>query len=376
MLYFDYAASSPLSKKALSSYEQSLLKFGNPSSNHAFGRALFREIENDREKILEAFHLPKDQYRILFTSSATESNNLVIKGIARHYRNRGMKLITSVLEHPSVTLPFKALEKEGFEVSSLPVSSDGKVEPKTLEKSLDKETILVSLIGTNNEIGSVNDLSSLSDIVHRYPKAFFHSDLTQAIGKTPFDFSKLDLFSWSAHKFGGPKGVGGLVFKKNIVFDPLLDGGGQEYGFRSSTLNYPGIVATTSALLEALNSQKENEKKVRSLSSYFRNELLRNPEISINSPLDCSPYILNFSLKTKKASVLVEALSQQEIYLSSVSACSSKGEPISNVLLAIGKSEDDARNSVRVSFSEETTFEEVKSLLFALNDTLERIIKR
>lgn len=376
MLYFDYAASSPLSKKALSSYEQSLLKFGNPSSKHAFGRALFREIENDREKILEAFHLPKDQYRILFTSSATESNNLVIKGIARYYRNRGMKLITSVLEHPSVTLPFKALEKEGFEVSSLPVNGDGKVEPKTLEKSLDKETILVSLIGTNNEIGSVNDLSSLSDIVHRYPKAFFHSDLTQAIGKTPFDFSKLDLFSWSAHKFGGPKGVGGLVFKKNIVFDPLLDGGGQEYGFRSSTLNYPGIVATTSALLEALNSQKENEKKVRSLSSYFRNELLRNPEISINSPLDCSPYILNFSLKTKKASVLVEALSQQEIYLSSVSACSSKGEPISNVLLAIGKSEDDARNSVRVSFSEETTFEEVKSLLFALNDTLERIIKR
>ena len=376
MLYFDYAASSPLSESALSSYEKSLLKFGNPSSNHAFGRSLFREIESDREKILEAFRLPKDQYRILFTSSATESNNLVIKGIARHYQNRGKKLITSVLEHPSVTLPFKALEKEGFEVSYLPVNKDGKVESETLEKSISKETTLVSLIGTNNEIGSINDLSSLSDIVHRYPKAFFHSDLTQAIGKTPFDFSKLDLFSWSAHKFGGPKGVGGLVFKKNVVFDPLFDGGGQEYGFRSSTLNYPGIVATTSALLDALKNQKENEKKVRSLSSYFRSELLKNPEISINSPLDCSPYILNFSLKTKKASVLVEALSEQEIYLSSVSACSSKGEPISNVLLAIGKSEDDARNSIRVSFSEETTLEEVKSLLFALKDTLERIIKR
>ena len=376
MLYFDYAASSPLSKKALSSYQETLSRFANPSSNHALGRALFREIEESRNKILEAFELPKDQYRILFTSSATESNNLVIKGVARHYQNRGKHLITSLLEHPSVTNPFKALEKEGFHVTYLPVNKEGKVEIETLRNRMDKETTLVSLIGTNNEIGSINDLSSLSDVIHGFPKAFFHSDLTQAIGKTALDFRKLDLFSWSAHKFGGPKGVGGLVFKKNIVFEPLFDGGGQEYGFRSSTLNYPGIVATTSALLEALKNQKENEKKVRSLSDYLRTELQKNPEISLNSPLDSSPYILNFSLKTKKASVLVEALSQEGIYVSSVSACSSKGEPVSNVLLAIGKKEGDARNSIRISFSHETGIEEVNQLLSALNSTLERIIKR
>lgn len=376
MLYFDYAASSPLSKTALSSYEESLSKFANPSSNHALGRALFREIEEDRDKILDAFGLSKDQYRILFTSSATESNNLIIKGIAKHYQNRGKHLITSVLEHPSVTAPFKALQKEGFEVAYLPVNKEGKVEVDTLKAALNKETTLVSLIGTNNEIGSINDIPSLSNVIHQFPKAFFHSDLTQAVGKTAIDFSKLDLFSWSAHKFGGPKGVGGLVFKKNISFEPLLDGGGQEYGFRSSTLNYPGIVATTSALLEALKNQRGNEKKVRSLYDYLRTELQKNPETSINSPLDSSPYILNFSLKTKKASVLVEALSQEGIYVSSVSACSSKGEPISNVLLAIGKSEEDARNSIRISFSHETTLEEVKHLVFALNNTLERIIKR
>lgn len=376
MLYFDYAASSPLSKTALSIYEEGFLKFANPSSNHALGRALFREIEEDRNKILDALGLSKDQYHLLFTSSATESNNLIIKGVAKHYQNRGKHLITSVLEHPSVTIPFKVLQKEGFEVTYLPVNKEGKVEVDTLKNELDKETTLVSLIGTNNEIGSINDISSLSNAVRQFPKAFFHSDLTQAIGKTAMDFSKLDLFSWSAHKFGGPKGVGGLVFKKNIAFEPLLDGGGQEYGFRSSTLNYPGIVATTSALLEALRSQKENERKVRSLYDYLRTELQKNPEISINSPLDSSPYILNFSLKTKKASVLVEALSQEGIYVSSVSACSSKGEPISNVLLAIGKSEEDARNSIRISFSHETTLEEVKQLVFALHNTLERIIKR
>lgn len=376
MIYLDYAASSPLSDKALKRLEESLPLFGNPSSSHAYGRRLNREIDEARLAILKAFGLSPSVYRAIFVSSATEGNNLVLKGIAKQYSNRGKKILSSVLEHPSVTNPLKALKKEGFDVFFLPVDGDGKVSLPCLEGSIDKETILVSLIGTNNEVGSVNDLPAIASIVSKYPKAFLHMDMTQAVGKTPFDYSLLDAFTCSAHKFGGPKGVGLLIAKKSIVFSPLLDGGEQEYGFRSSTLNYPGIMATKDALIEAMGRQKENETKARSFWRFLYEELSKNPEIAINSSLDSSPFIFNFSLVHKKASVFVEALSEEGIYVSSVSACNSKQEPISNVLLAMGKSEELARNSIRVSFGEKTTLEEVKQFLLTLNSNLERLVNR
>lgn len=376
MIYLDYAASSPLSDKAMKRLEESLPLFGNPSSNHAYGRKLNREIDDARNAILKTFGLSPSSFRVIFVSSATEGNNLVLKGIAKQYSNRGRKILSSVLEHPSVTNPLEALKREGFDVSFLAVEGNGKVSLPRLEESIDKETILVSLIGTNNEVGSVNDLPSIASIVRKYPKAFLHMDMTQAVGKTAFDYSLLDAFTCSAHKFGGPKGVGILIAKKNIVFSPLLDGGEQEYGFRSGTLNYPGIMATKDALIEAMGKQKENEEKARSLWCLLYEELSKNPEIVINSPLDSSPFIFNFSLVHKKASVLVEALSEEGIYVSSVSACNSKQEPISNVLLAMGRDEELARNSIRVSFGEKTTLEEAKQFLLALNSNLERLVNR
>ena len=376
MIYLDYAASSPLSEQALQRLQETLPLFGNPSSNHAYGRKLNREIDDARLAILKAFALSPSTYRVIFVSSATEGNNLALKGIAKQYRNRGTKILSSVLEHPSVTNPLMALKKDGFDVSFLPVDNEGKVSLKRLEESMDKQTILVSLIGTNNEVGSVNDLPAIASIVAKYPKAYLHMDMTQAVGKTAFDYSLLDLFTCSAHKFGGPKGVGLLIAKKNIVFSPLLDGGEQEYGFRSSTLNYPGIMATKEALTEAMGKQKENEAKARSLWRFLYEELSKNPEIVVNSTSDSSPFIFNFSLLHKKASVLVEALSEEGIYVSSVSACNSKQEPVSNVLLAMGKSEDLARNSIRLSFGEKTTLEEVKGFLLALSSNLERLVNR
>lgn len=376
MIYLDYAASSPLSEQAFHRLQETLPLFANPSSNHAYGRKLNREIDDARLAILKAFGLSPSSYRVIFVSSATEGNNLALKGIAKQYRNRGTKILSSVLEHPSVTNPLMALKKDGFDVSLLPVDSEGKMSLKQLEESMDKQTILVSLIGTNNEVGSVNDLPSIASIVAKYPKAYLHMDMTQAVGKTAFDYSLLDLFTCSAHKFGGPKGVGLLIAKKSIAFSPLLDGGEQEYGFRSGTLNYPGIMATRDALTEAMGKQKENEAKARSLWRFLYEELSKNREIAINSPSDSSPFIFNFSLVHKKASVVVEALSEEGIYVSSVSACNSKQEPVSSVLLAMGKSEDLARNSIRVSFGEKTTLEEVKGFLLALNSNLERLVNR
>ncbi len=376
MIYLDHAASSPLSVKAAEALEKSLLSYANPSSNHALGRALMREIEEWKIKILQAFRLSPNEYRLIFTSSATESNNLAIKGVAEHYRNRGQHLVSSVLEHPSVTAPFKSLEKSGYHVTYLSATPEGRIDLRELSDIIDKETTLVSIIGVNNEIGSINDIESIAQIVHRFPKAFLHSDMTQAIGKTPFDYGALDLFSWGAHKFGGPKGVGGLILKKNIQLNPLLDGGEQEYGFRSSTLNYPLIVSASVAIIEALSLEKQREKEIKEVSDYLRSLLSKNPEISINSPLDSSPYIINVSLKTRKASVVMEALSQEGIYLSSVSACNSKGEPVSSILLSIGKSHEEAANSLRISLGPDTSKEEIDLFVKALNDILERIIHR
>ncbi len=376
MIYLDHAASSPINEKSLSTLNDCLLRFANPSSNHALGRALMREIDEARIKVLKSFRLSSNDYRVIFTSSATESNNLTIKGIAKHYSNRGRRLIVSSLEHPSVSKPFEALRKEGYDVVYLKSKGDGTVDLNDLQEKIDGNTTLVSVIGTNNELGSINDIEAISKIVHRFPKAYLHVDATQTIGKTDLKYGNIDLFSFSAHKFGGPKGIGGLVCKKSIAFEPQLDGGEQEYGYRSSTLNYPSIMAMSVALNEAMAKQKKNLSKVTSLNEKLRLELSKNPEISINSPLNASPYILNFSLKSKKASVVVEALSQEGIYVSSVSACSSKGEPISNILLAIGKEEGDARNSIRVSFGADSTIEEVDGFVEALNSILERTIRR
>ena len=376
MIYFDNAATTAPLEEALSFYLKAVQDFpGNSSSTHGLGRQADRELEKARASILESFGLAKT-HSLIFNSGATEGNNLAIKGIAHFYKNRGKKLITSSVEHPSVTNAFKELEKEGFEVVYLPVTEEGKVDPLSLEKALDKDTILVSIMGVNNETGAVNDLSALADLTHKFPKAFFHSDLTQAIGKVKVPYSKLDLFTYSSHKIGGLSGDGALIYLNKIKFAPLNDGGGQEFGFRSGTVNVPCVMTQAYVVKEALKGYEENLKHVKEISEYLRQNLNIPSEIRFNSPIDASPYVLNFSLINKKASVVLEALSEKGIYVSSVSACNSKGEPISEVLTAMGKSEGDARNSIRLSFSKRNTLEEAETFVKAFKEVLEGVINR
>lgn len=376
MIYFDNAATTRPSLAVLECFEKENEQcFANPSSRHAYGREAYRKLENARLSILKSLSLSND-YRVLFTSGASESNNLAIKGIAKEYLRRGKRIITTQVEHPSVLETFRSLEKEGFEVIYLPTKEDGTVDPETLKETMNKETILVSIMATNNETGSNNDVLALSKIVHSFPKAFFHVDVTQAIGKRNLPYSSIDLFSFSGHKIHGLKGTGALILKKNITLLRQIDGGDQEYFFRAGTDNLPGDETLAVALEEATKNLQDNIAHAKEISSFLREGLEKNDEILMNSPLEGSPFILNFSLKRKKASVVTEALSHEGIYVSSVSACNSKGEPISYVLEAMGFSKERAMNSIRLSFSRENTLEEAKTFLNTLQNILERTINR
>lgn len=365
MIYFDNAATTPIFKEALEAYDEvSLNDFGNSESNHAVGHNASRLLERARRDILVSLGLEKT-HELVFTSGATESNNLGLKGAALRYKNRGMKLITSNIEHPSVTRPLKQLaDLLGFDLVILPIGNDGTISPDTLAKAMDKDVSLVSIMAVNNETGAANDIGALGKIVHQYPKAIFHVDATQAMGKWVFPYSSADLMSFSGHKFGGPKGTGALVYKKNLSFVSINAGGEQENGFRAGTVNVPGMVSMSKALNLSLSRQQYNEKNASSMYEELYSFLKEMPEqVELNSAplsLSQSPFVLNFSLKKKKASVVVEALSNEGIYVSSVSACSSHEAQRSYVVLAYGKSEEDAENSIRVSFSIENTMEELK----------------
>ena len=376
MIYFDAAATTRPSARVLERFAKvSSSCIGNPSSAHALGREAARLVEEARKEMLSSFGLNKT-HQAIFLSGASEANNLALKGIAFQYQNRGRKILVSSVEHPSVLEPAKQLaERFGFELVLLSTDEYGRVLPSTLEEAIDDKTILVSIMGVNNETGAINDLKALASIVHRFPKCYFHSDLTQAIGKVDVPFADLDLFSFSGHKIHGIKGSGALVYKSSIRFIPLIDGGGQENGYRSGTVS-PALCASLSlAVADALSSKKENEAHASLLWKRLY-EGLSSENYILHSNEEGSPFVLNFSLRYHKASVIVEALSREEIYVSTASACSSKKEPFSEVLVAMGKSKDEASNAIRISIDEENTVEEVDTFLAALKKNLEEIHKR
>ena len=377
MIYLDNAASSKPTRLALDSYAKlAELSFANASSPHKAGREANRYLEEARKRILKALRLEKT-HSILFTSGATEGNNLALKGVAFQYASRGKKIVSCLAEHSSVKNALKELQDQfGFEVVYLPVNSEGKVDPEELKKAKDSQTILVSLMAVNNEIGSINDVKTLASIVHQYPKAYFHVDATQAIGKEDFEYSCADLLTFSGHKFGGLKGNGALCYKKTIKFLPLASGGDQEYGYRSGTVDMPGAYAMSLALEEALKELPAHKAKAKELMGALEKGLKENPLLAINSPKDHTPFLVNFSLLKHKASVILEALSEKEIYVSSHSACDEKKVAPSETLLCMGYEEGRADNAIRVSFSPSNTVEEVETFLQTLSQILTEVKTR
>ncbi|MCQ2802495.1 MAG: cysteine desulfurase [Bacilli bacterium] len=346
--------------------------FANPSSIHFEGVKALRYIDGCREEILNALSLSNKN--ILFTSSATEANNLALKGFAFKYKNRGKHIISTSYEHESVKEALKQLEEEfGFEVTYLKPNSEGVISVSDVISQIRKDTILVSIMAVNNEIGSINDIDAIGKELKKYPKICFHVDAAQAIGKIKMDFNQVDLLTISGHKIHGFVGSAALIFKKNLVVLPMFSGGGQEFGLRSSTLDIANISVLTYALKTSIKEGKNHFDSVSKLSTLLYEYLSKHPEkYHINSN-NKNPYIVNFSTISKKGSVVVEALSRNGIMVSSTSACSSYKEKGSYVVESINSDPNVFNNTIRVSFSYLNTVSEIETFIKTLDKIVEEI---
>ena len=373
IIYLDNAATSKVDQEVLDSFNQITLKYhANPSSIHHLGQEANRLLEKSREQILSLLGLT--HHNVVFTSGATEANNLAIKGYAYANKNRGNHLITSATEHPSVLNAMRQLEDDGFKLTILPVNDKGQVEVNSLRDAINDETILVSIMAVNNETGAINPIKEIGEIVKKYPKIAFHVDMVQAIGKIDVPLENVDMFSFAGHKIHGLLGSGALIKEKKIILKPLQNGGGQENNLRSGTNTLALSASLAKALRLAIDQQEENYRKVKPLAEYLINYLKDNEDkYIINSFSIDNPYIVNFSLRKHKASVVVEALSNRNIMVSSLSACHSKKEDYSYVVYAMKKDSCLAHNTIRVSFSFDNTLDEVKTLTKELDAILKEI---
>lgn len=374
IIYLDNASTTKLDPVVKETFSSALDKYyANPSSIHKLGQEANYLLNKTKDEILALLRC--SDHQVIFTSGATESNNLAIKGVCLRYKNRGNHIITSIYEHPSVLEAFKQLEKEfGFEVTYLYPNSDGIISPQDVKKALKKETIFVSIMAVNNEIGSVNPIEQIADLLKDYPKVIFHSDAAQLIGKTNknINFDKIDLLTISAHKMHGLVSSGVLIKRKKIELLPLASGGGQEYNLRSGTNDLASALAFKKTLELTLSTSKERYLHVENLANRLISYLKSNPDLyELNLPKEINPYIINFSSIKKKGSVVVEALSNAGIMVSSISACHSSKEKGSYVVASLGKSELISNNTVRVSLDYLNTNEDIDTVV----STLDKIIK-
>ncbi len=373
-VYLDYASTTPIDKDILQSYIKLLNEnYANADSKHYMGNVAKNYLRIAKNRIADLLNV--DEKEIIFTSGSTEANNLAIKGVCFANANKGKHIITSKVEHPSVLDTFKQLETVfGFNVTYLDVDSEGKVSLPELKKALRKDTILVSIMAVNNELGSINDIDEICTIVKAISKAYIHVDATQAIGKENIDYSRVDLYNFSSHKIHGLKGCGVLVKRKNVNISPLIVGGQQENGMRGGTSNWPAYTMMAKTLRKALSSQAKNKEYVEELNKYLKEKLVNIDKLVINSPNDATPYILNFCILGKKGEVILNALSNNGICISSRSACSSKSNDYSIPVYEITHNEEIAKNSLRISLSHLTKKEEIDYFIYCLLNILKETI--
>ena len=369
MIYFDNAATTKIYDDALTSYVQVSQKFfGNPSSLHQLGVDAYQVLTKARAQVASLLSVQPEE--IFFTSGGTESNNWAIKGTALEKSVFGKHIITTKIEHPSVLQTCKQLERFGFEVTYLDVDSKGIVNVDQFKESLRKDTILVSVMAVNNEVGAVQPIAEIAKVLEEYPSIHFHVDAVQAVERASqlLAIGRIDLLSLSAHKFHGPRGVGIMYKKFGRKIQALLTGGGQEKGERSTTENLPGIVATTKALRMA----QEEKSVTGDLRSKLWKELATKPEIRIFSPEDGASHVLCFAIKGVRGEVVVHAFENHGIYISTTSACSSKKADSSSTLYAMDVPTEWATGAVRVSFSNDNTKEEVEQFIKVLHQLMKQ----
>lgn len=353
MVYLDYSATTPVNEEVLNTYVEVTKKYiGNPNSLHKLGVEAKQLIDAATKQVADIFGVSSNE--VIYTSGASEANNLAIKGIC--FKHTGKHIITTELEHSSVSEAIKYMEKLGYQVSYVKLDNKGLVDLADLENLIRSDTVLVSIAAVNSEVGVVQDLEAISKIVKKYPKVFFHSDMTQSIGKMKVNLAYVDLASVSAQKFYGMKGIGCLIKKANIDIEPLIHGGKSTTIFRSGTPATPLIVSFAKALRLAYVDFDKKNQHVLELHDCLINRL-NSLDVLINSNEFCLPYIVNISLKGIKPETMLHALEQDDIYISTQTACSTGNYSLA--VFAVTNDMEKASHSIRVSLSYLTTREEI-----------------
>jgi len=377
MIYFDNSATTKPYKEVLDSFlTVSSEYFGNPSSLHSMGGQAEKLLFQAREQVAKLLNVKSSE--IYFTSGGTESNNIAIKGAALLNRNKGRHLITTSVEHASVRAAMEQLEHEGFEITYLPVDENGRVRPNDVEQAIRKDTILISIMQVNNEVGTVQPIKEIGEMKKKHPHILFHVDTVQGIGKVPLSLyeSSVDLCSLSAHKFHGLKGTGILFIREGARLAPLFSGGNQERKMRSGTENVAGAVALAKALRMTMGKSETGMERMKKIKSMLRSGLHEIEGVVVHTPIENSaPHIVNFSLSGMKSEVFIHALEQQGVFVSTTSACSSKKKSPSKTLLAMGVSESLAESAIRISLSFDNTEEEAKKAILVMKKTANQLRK-
>ncbi len=381
-IYLDHAATTPIRPEVEKSMEPYFDKvFGNPSSLHSFGREAKIAVDDAREKVAGVFG--RRSQEIIFTSGGTESCNLALFGIARAHKDKGKHIIISKIEHHAVLHAAMELESEGFEITYLDVDKDGLVDPKALAKAIRKDTILVSVMYANNEIGTIEPIAEIGKEIlkkrreykHIYP--FFHTDACQATGYLDLNVDRLhvDLMTINGSKMYGPKGAGVLYLSKGTNLKPMLYGGGQEFSYRSGTENLPGIVGLAEALLLAQKEKMKESARVKKLRDKLIKGIEKNiPDVKLNGHAEKRlPNNVNMTITDIEGEAMLLYLDELGIAASTGSACTSTTLDPSHVLLALGLPYEDAHGSLRLTLGKENTEKDVDYLLKVLPDIVEKL---
>ncbi|SDI78492.1 cysteine desulfurase family protein [Natribacillus halophilus] len=375
MIYLDNSATTVAFSEVLETYQKTALRyFGNPSSLHGYGSEAEHLLRQARQSIAGILDIKANE--LIFTSGGTEGNNLAIKGVAYARRRRGNHIITTAVEHPSVLNTCRYLEKNGFEVTYLPVDNDGFVSLQDVKDASREETILVSIMHVNHETGAIQPVEKIGEWLKTREKIRFHVDHVQGAAKVPLHLhnSGIDLCTLSGHKFHGLKGTGMLYIREGVQIEPLLHGGGQEQNLRSGTENLPGIVAFAKALRLAYERYSEAKQALQTHKHELMQALRKREGMLINTPEEGSaPHIINVSISGTRPEIVIQALSKKDIHVSSKSACSARLQTASEVLDAQFGPGERAETGLRFSLGYNTTEVDIQQLLEALDEVVPEI---
>ncbi len=372
MIYLDYSANTPVAPKVLERFVQIESNIiGNPNSTHQAGKAAQGEMAKVTEGIAQRLNVNPSE--IIYTSGASEANNLAIKGIARSARHIGRHIISTPLEHSSVSGCLTALQEQGYEIDLLGLEKDGTVNLKELEELLRKDTILVAICGVDSELGCIQPIPQIVEILKAYPNCRLHVDATQSVGKTEVSFQGIDTMSFTGHKFYGLNGCGILLKRKNLVIEPLIHGGASTTIYRSGTPALALAAATETALEMTLEEQKVHYEVVQRLNQKLRKGLEIYPNVRINSPENAVPHILNLSVYGVKGTVFQRALDENGVCVSVKSACSADGQP-SRPVFAVSQDRKNALSSWRISLSHLTTEEELQEFFRIFDECYHKLV--